>query len=242
MGSSLPQASAKGARAASPNNRLGTRAVAVVALIAPLALFGAYRLGAHSSQQTGAVPAKTTSVRAASATDGAAPVVERAAEPSFPRRIIEPAPLEGEPSELSQAAQEPNALEHRDQSIAEIRASGPDKNNLFDSAQRVTDGWARKLAQVGVGADVGRFECHGKGCFLTIVHDSEADVGRGMEVITRTGEFHGWHSGKMRSGPIARPDGKVEVTWFLFPPQAGQEALAATLPADNIEELRAAAP
>jgi hypothetical protein len=214
----------------------------VTALIAPLALFGAYRLGARSSQQSGALPAQATSVRAASAHDGVAPVGERAAGPSFPRRIIEAAPLEEEPGEQPQATPELNAQEHRDKSVAEIRASGPDKNNLFDSAQRVTDGWAKKLAQVGVGADVGRFECHGKGCFLTIVHDTEADVGRGMEVITRTGEFHGWHSGKMRSGPIARPDGKVEVTWFLFPPQAGQEALAATLPADNIEELRAAAP
>jgi hypothetical protein len=55
MGSSLPQASVKGARA-SPDTRIGARAVAVVALIAPLALFGAYHLGAraHSSQQTGA--------------------------------------------------------------------------------------------------------------------------------------------------------------------------------------------
>jgi hypothetical protein len=211
-------------------------------LIAPLALFGAYRLGARSSQQPAALPAKATSVRAASGSNGEAPVVERAATPSFPRRIVEAVPLEEEPSEVPQGGREPNAQEHRDESVAEIRASGPDKNNLFDSAQRVTNGWTTKLSQVGVRADVGRFECHGKGCFLTIVHDTEADVGRGMEVITRTSEFHGWHSGKMRSGPIARPDGKVEVTWFLFPPQAGQEALAATLPADNIEELRAAAP
>jgi hypothetical protein len=62
-----------------------------------------------------------------------------------------------------------------------------------------------------------------------------------MDVITRTGEFHGWHSGKMRSGPIVKDDGKVEVTWFLFAPQAGQEALASTLPEDRLEELVAAA-
>lgn len=238
MGSSLPQA--RGTRVNSPSTKLGTRAVAVVALVAPLALFGAYRLGTHSSQQTAVLPAKEESIRAASPSDRPAPLIERTTEPDFPRRIIE-APVQEDPRE-AQEAREPSAEEHREQSIAEIRASGPDKSNLFDSAQRVKDGWAVKLAQIGVRADVGRFECHNKGCFLTVVHDNETDVSRGMDVITRTGEFHGWHSGKMRSGPIARPDGRVEVTWFLFPPKDGEDALAATLPADNFDELRAAAP
>ncbi len=36
-----------------------------------------------------------------------------------------------------------------------------------------------------------------------------------------------WNSGKMRSGEIIRPDGKVEVTWVLFAPPEGEPVMQA---------------
>jgi hypothetical protein len=134
-------------------------------------------------------------------------------------------------------APEMTAREHRDKSIAEIRASGAEKN-LATPAAAVVAGWTAKLADFGVGAKFSPFECYAKGCFVTGVFASEPEVDRSTEVITRTGEFHGWQAGKMRSGTIQHDDGKVEITWFLFTPPAGSEILSEPLPPDNLAELR----
>ena len=163
-------------------------------------------------------------------------------EQRFQRRVFLPPSGTAEATESRNPDNEPprspvNAREHRDKSVAEIKESGPDRRKLITSANRVGTAWAQKAVKVGVDAQFGQFECHQKGCFMTVVHKSEDEVTLGMEAITRTGEFHGWQSGKMRSGPIERPDGKVEVTWFLFPPEGGKEPLLATLPEDNLDEL-----
>ena len=211
--------------------RVGPRILGAVVVIVPLVIVGAYRLGS----------------RAARVDDGPAVAAEdqqdeRAAATSRRTTWRPPAPSEVEPVAAPSLSAEPidrelSPKEHRDQSVAEMRASGPDRHNLVPSAERVVKGWSEKVAKVGVEAEFGKYECYQKGCFVNVVLKSEADVDREMQAITRTGEFHGWRSGKMRSGSIARADGKVEVTWFLFPPQDGKEALVATLPADNLDEL-----
>jgi hypothetical protein len=235
MASSLPRTPTSSAQTRAPNRRLWPRILAAVAVVAPLVIFGAYRF--RSSPSTGAAPADGIALE-----DDAPTSAENRAERSRSRRHVAPAAVEPEPIEVPPPPPpEMSAQEHRDKSVAEIRASGPDRRNLLEAAQRVAQGWSAKLSRMGVRVEVGRFECHKKGCFVAMVHDSDADLDRGMAVITRTGEFHGWHSGKMRSGPIARDNGKVEVTWFLFPPKDGQEALASTLPEDRLEELVAAA-
>jgi hypothetical protein len=165
--------------------------------------------------------------------------VGRGARPRISER--EPGGAPGEPGvPLRPRRAEPSAEEHRDQVVAELRASGPDRRSLEEHASKVGAGWAAKLAKLGVAVELGRFECHEKGCFVTVVHRSADDVDRAMQVITRTGEFHGWQSGKMRTGVVPRSDGKAEVTWVLYPPQPGQLALAATLPEDNLDELEVA--
>ena len=130
-----------------------------------------------------------------------------------------------------------SAKEHRDQAVNEIRASGPDQQHLLASAKRVAEGWSAKIAKMDVAAKLGPFECHAKGCFVTEVHKSEDDVEEAMRLITRTSEFSGWQSGKMRSGVISREDGRVEVTWFLFAPPKDEAPLAATLPPENLDDL-----
>ena len=106
------------------------------------------------------------------------------------------------------------------------------------SAGKVATAWTEKMPKIGLEVQVGRVECYRKGCFTTIVHKTDGDVDRATQAITRTGEFHGWQSGKMRSGPIPRPDGKVEATWFLFSPEGDKEPLAASLPPDSLDELQ----
>jgi hypothetical protein len=135
---------------------------------------------------------------------------------------------------------EPSAREHRDNVVAELRASGPDRRGLAAPAAKVLTGWTTKIAGLGVEGRWGRVECHAKGCLMTAVHPNEEAANKASEVITRTGEFNGWQAGKMRSGIIARGDGAVEVTWVLYPPPAGEAALAATLPDDVLEELQRA--
>jgi hypothetical protein len=131
-------------------------------------------------------------------------------------------------------------LEHRDAVVAELRASGQDRRGMRAPAAQVLTGWKAKIAALGGEGRWGTFECYAKGCFVTAVHSTEEAASKASEVITRTGEFNGWQAGKMRSGIIARSDGDVEVTWVLYPPAPGSEALASTLPEDVLEELQRA--
>jgi hypothetical protein len=209
------------------------RVLGVVAVVVPLLIAVGYRLGSRASRSPGAEPAD----------DG--PAAEeptqalRARQPAGARASLPPTELAAaEPPRSEPAPPEPTAQEHRDRSVAEIRASGADQRNLAGAAQRVAKGWGAKVAELGAHGEFGPIECYAKGCFMNVVHNTGADVDRAMEVITRTGEFHAWHSGKMRSGPVTRADGKIEVTWFLFPPQPGSEAMAATLPQDMLDELQ----
>jgi hypothetical protein len=143
-----------------------------------------------------------------------------------------------EESLQEQQASKTTAVEHRDKSVAELRASGPAAAAMTASAAKVATAWSEKMPTIGVNVQIGKVECYRKGCFMTVVHATDDDVERATQAITRTGEFHGWQSGKMRSGPIPRPDGKVEATWFLFPPEGDKEPLAATLPPDSLDELQ----
>jgi hypothetical protein len=169
------------------------------------------------------------------------PASPRADVGSGSRRHVALAPLPdigaASPSLDEMQPTKTTAVEHRDKSVAELKASGPASRTIAESAAKVAKGWSEKMPKIGVDVQVGPVECFRKGCFMTVVHATDDDVERATQAITRTGEFHGWQSGKMRSGPIPRPDGKVEATWFLFPPQDGKEPMAATLPPDNLDEL-----
>jgi hypothetical protein len=226
--------SSRSTNSPSRNNSALPRILGAAAVLGAVLLGGAYGLGSRGDRGD-ARDRADRDVDLSEVSDG-----EQSRPASLPP-ISRPAWATGEPASdrLDETRPEPSPREHRDQVVSELRASGPDRRHLAEPAKQVGEGWSAKLATLGVDAELGRFECHAKGCFMTAVHKSETDVEKAMQAITRTGEFHGWQSGKMRSGVIARSDGKVEVTWVLYSPQADEAALAATLPADTLDELTA---
>ncbi|XXX71945.1 hypothetical protein WMF30_30295 [Sorangium sp. So ce134] len=131
---------------------------------------------------------------------------------------------------------EVSAVEHRDGVLARLRASGRDYR-LTSPATTVARGWASKLRQFGVEGEFAPLECYAKGCAVTILHSSQRAAQRATDVVTRSGEFHGWQAGKMRSGLIPKDNGQVEVTWILDSPPADEPVLPENLPQDHFDEL-----
>jgi hypothetical protein len=108
------------------------------------------------------------------------------------------------------------AEEERDRSVERVRSSGPDLKNLMERARAVGESLATVAERLTVQARVGPWECYSGGCFTTIIHNSEAGLEDLTTELSHTEEFRGWEGPKMRSGPISRPDGAVEITWILF--------------------------
>ncbi|WP_437296630.1 hypothetical protein [Sorangium sp. So ce426] len=216
-----------------------SRIIGGIAIVGALPL--AYWLGTRTA--TADRPALTARESGAPDRSVSAPIKKPPVIPAAPDVVREGSPAEPEsavgapPSEpLEPPQQEPSALEHRDRVVAELRASGVDRR-LGAPASTVVDGWSSKLARFAVGGSFEKEECFAKGCFVTIVHPSLQDAEKATDIITRTGEFNGWQAGKMRSGPIAHDDGRVELTWVMYPPPPDGHVLPETLPPDNFEEL-----
>jgi hypothetical protein len=111
------------------------------------------------------------------------------------------------------------ALEERNQYVQRLEASGPDRHRLLDKARAASEVWSGVAQRSNAGVTVGPWSCHGAGCFSTMLHASPGTIDDFTNEITRTDEFRGWVGAKIRSGPIERPDGKTEVTWFLLAPE-----------------------
>jgi hypothetical protein len=154
------------------------------------------------------------SAKVARSTDAAATASVASASPSA---SPEPVIYEPEPQAIT-------AEEERDQKIDALRRSGRDKRNFIGTVLRDFKDWDKALAnEPKVKVELGPWSCFAGGCFIQLVHDSIASVSESTRRLTATDSFLRWNSGKMRSGEIVRPDGKVEVTWVLFaPPEAAR--------------------
>ncbi len=207
------------------------------------AVLGAYWLGTHRGAEGDLALRDGRAEWPPAAGEG---VTEPALEPRpMPRQRaittnVPPAASDAPPASPPPAAPEPelSPREQRDKIVKDLKASGPDLRGLAKPAATVVAGWSKKVADFGIDAEFGAFECYQQGCFMTLAQGSETAVAEAERIILRTGEFHGWQAGKMRSAVIPKPDGTVEVTWVLYPPEIGQDALAATLPPDSLEELQ----
>ena len=102
--------------------------------------------------------------------------------------------------------------------MQQLRDSGPDRHSLSPDAIRAGEAWKALAAKTNVDVKFGSWECHAAGCALTLVHGGGGDVDSFSEDVTRTDAFMQWDSSKLRSGPIERADGKVEITWILYAP------------------------
>jgi hypothetical protein len=140
------------------------------------------------------------------------PEAQRAQQDAWRKAVAPPA---GAP----QASAEPgptSALEVRDQAAARVKASGPAEAGLPERAQAVGGAWAPLAKKLAIRAKIGPWECHAAGCMATIVHQSATEVATLANAVSRQDEFRSWKGQKMRSGPIRRPDGTTEITWFLY--------------------------
>jgi len=140
------------------------------------------------------------------------PEAQRAQQEAWRNAVAAP---QGAPQ--AAAAPEPtSALESRDKAVARVKASGPAETDSLERARALGAGWAALAKTLAPGTKVGPWECHAAGCFSTIVHPSPKDVATLTNAMSREDEFRQWKGQKMHSGPIRRPDGATEVTWFLY--------------------------
>lgn len=130
------------------------------------------------------------------------------------------------PESQEAAAEDITAEEERGNTIEHLRQSGRDERDLLGTVRSEFEDWKAALSQEPkLDVKLGSWECYRAGCFVDAVHGSIAEVSQSTQLITATRSFLRWNSGKMRSGEITRPDGKVEVTWVLFAPPEGQPVL-----------------
>ena len=230
-------------RGDAPDRGVWRRVVLGVGLLAASS-GGAYVLGARSARATAIPPAPPRATDTPLVRAAAEAILKAAAAPPMPPpessvAKVEPPPPEPEafPPSEPEPAVELSALDHRNKMVADLQKSGPDLRQLATPAFSVFTGWTAKLKTLGLVSSFGRVECHAKGCYASATHASQAEVDRATEIITRTGEFNGWQAAKVRSGPIARADGTIEVTWVLFAPEPDVAALPRELPPDQLEEL-----
>jgi hypothetical protein len=130
------------------------------------------------------------------------------------------------PEDQETAADDITSEEERTNTLEQLRASGRDDRNLFGVVQSNFKDWNAALDRdAKLGVKLGSWACFRGGCFIDAVHVSSASVSQSTQLITETESFLRWNSGKMRSGEIIRPDGKVEVTWVLFAPPEGEPVM-----------------
>jgi hypothetical protein len=109
-----------------------------------------------------------------------------------------------------------SAKHERDTAIDKLRASGSDRSGRIALARAAGDGWMAIASRSSIDARIGPWECYGGGCAATIVHKAEAGIDDLTNEIAHSEEFRRWDGPKLRSGPIERPDGTVEITWLLL--------------------------
>lgn len=120
------------------------------------------------------------------------------------------------PTLPSAPVKELTAAEERDQKVAWLKGTGPDRNNLMGQAADIGRSWDKLAARLNARASFDSFACYRGGCYGTAVHETDTTVDELTSEISHSTEFRDWNGSKMRSGPVARPDGKIEVTWVLF--------------------------
>jgi hypothetical protein len=135
------------------------------------------------------------------------------------RRSAEEAPAGAVPAP---AAPEPDAgaeaMLERDGRLEVLRASGPAPSGFLRAAEKVSRPWEELARATSGEIDVKSWECYRAGCFVTAVHRSARSVDDLTTRIMGSSELGSWPGPKSRSAPIPRPDGKIELTWFLFAP------------------------
>jgi hypothetical protein len=199
-------------------------ALAGVAIVASLT--GGYLFGARkSASEVTAAVGKESAVAASEKSRAALEDADHAR----PSRGVRMLPTVPSATNLASAApQEPPALspeEGRRRHIARLTTSGPDTRGLLADARRVGEDWESALIAKGLAVTFGDWHCFRAGCFVEAKHASADAIEEASSVVTSSSGFTSWNGEKIRTGPVALPDGKTDVVWILLPPPEGEASL-----------------
>ncbi|HKQ71108.1 MAG TPA: hypothetical protein VJT73_17300 [Polyangiaceae bacterium] len=182
----------------------------------------------------GDTPSPIAAAGSASAINGEASVAERARTMQTVPRLVTAASTDPDkPADTAEAPQphdKMTAAEERDQKIAWLKTTGPDRDNLIAQAENIARAWNKLAEKLLAGAAFGRMECYRRGCYGTAIHGSAGTIDDLTREISQSTEFRDWNGPKMRTGPVIRKDGNVEVTWVLFTQPAELDTHAANTP------------
>lgn len=127
-------------------------------------------------------------------------------------------------------APELSPADARAREIRRIETSGPDTRNLLGAARLVGEDWAKMADEKDLEVSFDAFRCFHAGCLVNALHSTESVLDSATDEITRTAGFLEWNGEKLRTGPVKTEDGKTEVTWILFAPREGEQAMNDPIP------------
>jgi hypothetical protein len=108
-----------------------------------------------------------------------------------------------------------SAIAERDAQIAAVRASGRDPG-LERASRGIAGAFGRLIAQREAPVKSEPFECYRAGCFVTVVERAPHTAEEVTSDILSSADLQTWGGTQIRSAPIVRPDGAVELTWFFL--------------------------
>jgi hypothetical protein len=196
--------------------------IELAALLLSIGCVAAYYVGAH--HQVVDEPASRQPSADAAPRPDALPVATETKPPASLLGAVVPATSSSSAprTEPAPSAVSASAVRERDRRIQELRNSGPDRRNLITDVTAITNQWQEIARTHALDVEFAGLECHRIGCSFDAIQNDSGVADKLAESVTHTHEFTVWNGSKMRSGPIARLDGKVDVTWVISAPPEGE--------------------
>lgn len=117
----------------------------------------------------------------------------------------------------------PTAESDRDQQLAKLVDSGAAPAEFLTAMKAIDHQFRTLAADPKVDATVSPWRCYRAGCVSHLTHKDVISVELLARRFQGTQAFNDWAGGKFRSGPIARADGRIEITWIFHQPEGPAE-------------------
>jgi len=107
----------------------------------------------------------------------------------------------------------------RDEQVARLIDSGAAPPELFPAMKAMHEQLKALAADPALGAKVSDWRCYRAGCFSNVTHKDLVSVEMLGRRFLDSRPFQSWAGARFRSGPIALPDGRLEITWVFQKPE-----------------------
>ena len=107
----------------------------------------------------------------------------------------------------------------RDEQVGRLVESGPAPTELFPAMKAMHDQLKALAADPALDAKVSDWRCYRAGCFSNVTHKDLVSVELLGRRFLDSRPFQSWGGARFRSGPIALPDGRLEITWVFQKPE-----------------------